>query len=151
MSLNLTMYVPNSYDKKWHFCKFSWLKKYVDTEEIRREGWQGTGTCHLGAAMSTTICSIFSSILAMYFSFLVLGWEKTAKIQKKQDIPKGQPHFLALKIIYGYAAAKMTFDIMRVPVCTLPCHWEAEYYLVKWSQEPTPWSWIFTSPISLSN
>ena len=41
------MYVPNSYDKKWHFCKFSWLKKYVDTEEIRREGWQGTGTCHL--------------------------------------------------------------------------------------------------------
>ena len=62
--------------------------------------WQGTGTCHLGAAMSTTICSIFSSILAMYFSFLVLGWEKTAKIQKKWDIPKGQPHFLTLKIVY---------------------------------------------------
>ena len=35
---------------------------------------------------------------------------------------KGQPHFLALKIVYGYAAAKMTFDIMGVPVCTLPCH-----------------------------
>ena len=29
---------------------------------------------------------------------------------------------ISLKIIYGYAAAKMTFDIMRVPVCTLPCH-----------------------------
>ena len=74
------------------------------------------------ATMSTTICSIFSSILAMYFSFLDLGVDKTAKIQKKRDIPKGQPHFLALKIVYGYAAAKMTFDIMRVPVCTLPCH-----------------------------
>ena len=27
-------------------------------------------------------------------------WKKTAKIQKKWDIPKGQPHFLALKIVY---------------------------------------------------
>ena len=27
-------------------------------------------------------------------------WKKTAKIQKKWDFPKGQPHFLTLKIVY---------------------------------------------------
>ena len=27
-------------------------------------------------------------------------WKKTAKIQKKRDFPKGQPHFLTLKIVY---------------------------------------------------
>ena len=27
-------------------------------------------------------------------------WKKTAKIQKKWDIPKSQPHFLTLKIVY---------------------------------------------------
>ena len=35
---------------------------------------------------------------------------------------RGLAPAISLKIIYAYAAAKMTFDIMRVPVCTLPCH-----------------------------
>ena len=32
---------------------------------------------------------------------------------------RGLAPAISLKIIYAYAAAKMTFDIMRVPVCTL--------------------------------
>ena len=51
-------------------------------------------------AKSTIKCNIVSFVFAICYSFLVLGWKKTAKIQKKWDLPKGQPHFLTLKIVY---------------------------------------------------
>ena len=39
-------------------------------------------------------------------------WKKTAKIQKKWDFPKGQPHFLTLKIVYGKRSRSFPANIL---------------------------------------
>ena len=46
-------------------------------------------------------------------------WKKTAKIQKKWDIPKGQPHFLALKIVYQSFLPPHNRDSPESPPCDI--------------------------------
>ena len=59
-------------------------------------------------------------------------WKKTAKIQKKRDFPKGQPHFLTLKIVYGKRSRSFPANILTqsyILHLTLMSKWRGEEIL----------------------